>query len=307
MKRWLIAASLLPAVPALGDTVFLKNGAWIDGKVTLKTNTFVELQIGTIGKIQLPVEDIHSIEKNARTGRDSATPYVEPKGPSELLAKDKEKKAAEKKAADKKPEAKDAKAAVKPREKPAVEEKKKPEPAAKAEEKSDGDDSGEKAGEEKAGGHDAAKAGEDSPAGKSIDPDLKKRIQDLIADLSREKSRNRVQAERHLEAIGPPAIPFLLPLARSENELVRTAVMRLFHSFGDQQVIDAAIQGLLDENEYVRDFANKALKRITGEDFGYQSGAFPKRREIAYQKWVKWWEAEKKTMEEERKLSAKDR
>src|SRR6266542_6568453 len=85
MKRLLFSVILVPASTAFGDTVYLRNGEWIDGMVSLKTNTFVELQIGEIGKIELSLDEIHSIEKNSRTGGKSVEPYVEPKGKTEVL------------------------------------------------------------------------------------------------------------------------------------------------------------------------------------------------------------------------------
>src|SRR6185369_3278908 len=85
MKRLLSLAVLFPASVAFGDTVYLKNGEWIDGMVSLKTNTFLELQIGDIGKIELALEDVHSIERNSRTGGKSVEPYVEPRGRTEVI------------------------------------------------------------------------------------------------------------------------------------------------------------------------------------------------------------------------------
>jgi hypothetical protein len=285
MNRYFVAAVLF--LPAVGqaDTVTLKNGAWIDGKVVLKTPTFIELQIGEIGKIQLPMEEIYLLEKNSRTGLEKRETYVESKGKSEIT--DSRKR---------------------------TDEAPKPEPAAKtpADPKAGEDARGRKdATAEGQASADAAKSGSDEDSGpkpkEDMDPALRKRIEDLVADLQREKSRNRVQAERHLEAIGQPTIPFLVPVARSENELTRTAVMRLFHSFGDQQTIEPCIQALLDENEYVREFANKALKRISGEDFNYQPSATPRRRELAQKKWADWWEKEKATMAEEKRKAEANR
>jgi len=315
MKRLLSLAVLFPASTAFADTVYLKNGEWIDGMVSLKTNTFVELQIGDIGKIELGLDEIHSIEKNSRTGGKTVEPYVEPRGRTEVIgekgkgagkgesekgdsrdqAKRPDKKSAEK-AADKTGEKATDKAGEKPAGKSGGSAK---EDEEAGDENAGGKEAADKAAKEKKDAEEAAALAKKV----NIDPELKKRIEDLVAELQREKARNRVQAERHLEAIGPPAIPFLIPIARSSNDLTRVAVMRLFHSFGDQQVIEVTLQGLLDENEYVRDYSNQTLKRITGEDFKYLPSASPRRREAAHQKWTEWWENEKKSMAEERKKS----
>lgn len=308
MKRWLVAVLLLPALTVRADTILLKNGAWIDGRVTMRTDTCIQIQIGKIGKIELPVEEIHLIEKNNRTGEEMVNGLVEPKGKVEVPvpkgaqkpgipapdAKDGEK-AAKAPSAEKDPkagpEAKDAR--------PAIAGKPAPEESSGSEGDTAADATGGKAGEEEASGSEEKKP--------DIDPDLKKRIEALVEDLQKDKSRNRVQAERHLEAIGQPAIPYLIPVAKSPSDLTRIAVMRLFHSFGDQQVIDTAIGALLDENEFVRDFGNRTLKRVTGEDFGFQSNSSPRRRELSQAKWVSWWAEEKKTLAEYKKLSEKSR
>ncbi len=284
IRRCLVALVFVPAFTVRADTVYLKNGEWIDGKVSIKTNAFVELQIGDIGKIELPVEEIHSIERNSRTGGRAAETYVEPKGKAEVL-RGKGSEAGKSAAGDKK----DSKDASKTEGEGAK--------LSKVPTKTDPSLADEP--KDVAADDDADSAPKEVP----IDPDLKARILELVANLERQRSRERVQAERHLEAIGPPSIPYLLPLSKSENDLTRTAVMRLFHSFGDDRVIEPAIAGLLDDNEYVRDYAGKALKRITGEDFGFQAGASPRRREASHRKWTSWWEAEKKSLEETRKLS----
>jgi len=291
MKRWLFACMVLPAT-AVADTVYLKNGEWIDGKVSLKTSTVIELQIGDIGKIELAVEDIHSIEKNNRTGGRSLESYVEPKGKTEKLGAGKTAAKTDKKT---EAPAKDAGA-----------DSTKTATAEKVERKPVDPKSSDASEEKEESGSKGAKGGDDEKGAKSeLDPELKARIEELVREIQRDKARNRVQAERHLEAIGQPAIPFLIPIARNPNDLTRIAVMRLFHSFGDHQVVEPAIEGLLDDNEYVRDYANKSLKRITGEDFGYQPSASPRRREVAQRKWLDWWDKEKKAMADERKLSEK--
>jgi len=63
----MLCASLIdPGLRA--DTVYLKNGAWIDGTVRARDEQIVEVQIGEVGKIEIKVEDIYEIEKNNRTG-----------------------------------------------------------------------------------------------------------------------------------------------------------------------------------------------------------------------------------------------
>jgi hypothetical protein len=256
------------AFPAVlfGDTVYLKNGAWIDGRVRARNEKLLEIEIGKIGKIEIPVEEIHEIEKNNRTGEDISAQDRRELERLGLL--------------------KDAKKAA-------------PAPAEEKSAETPGEDSSEAQGD-----------GEGKPAAETlgpqvpsdIEPALKERIEQLVADLQRQKPQFRVRAERHLKAIGAPALPFLVPLVKNDSELTRVAVLRIFYEIGDDSVIEACIESLLDPNEYVRDYANKTLERVTKESFGYQSQASPRRRELARDKWRKWWNEEKAEIEKNRAL-----
>src|SRR5690606_11551594 len=91
--------------------------------------------------------------------------------------------------------------------------------------------------------------GDDESASKpkdEVDPKLRDEITQLVHDLTREKPKHRVRAERRLKAIGAPAVPFLLPLATHESEAVRIATFRLFSEVGDESVIDVSIAALTD-------------------------------------------------------------
>lgn len=312
---WVILGLVLAALPgtrALADTVYLKNGSYIDGIVRSRDAETILLEIGRIGKMELRLEEIYEIEKNSRTGGELFIPVdgrvldVTVKAGAARPAKD----------------GKDGKETGAEGEKKLGEPKGEPAKAAESGKsteagKSAGAGDARKPGEmkkesgapPKATGREdegealdkgAAKAASAEPGAKEpdMDPALRSRIEKLVRDLQQQQSRDRVRAERHLKAVGPPAIPFLLPIAKSDSELVRVTVFRLFHSYGDERVIESCIEALADPNEYVRDFAHRTLGRVTKEDFGYQPQASPRRREYAREKWRKWWEEEKKTLEE---------
>ncbi len=270
--------------PLAGDTVYLKNGAWIDGIVRARSEKTIEIDIGDIGKVEILAEEVHQIEKNNRTGADYKLPADGKKPELNLVTKD-------------------GKRIVVPQK-----------------ERKPGDDPLEGSGTE-SGGKEKGASGADSAESKAktsekdekdhpekkekpIDPELKARIESLVQDLQRQKPQYRVRAERHLKAIGQPSLPSLLSLVKNDGELVRTTVFRLFYDFGDDSVIDACIEGLVDTNEYVRDYSNKTLQRVTHEDFGFQAAASPRRREAAYQKWKKWWEKEKEELAQVEKLKS---
>ena len=283
--------SLLLVVLVLGfvvphlraDTVYLKNGAWIDGRVRARTDEVVEVEIGKIGKIEISVSEIYEIEKNNRTG--------EEKQPN---SKDEEERIARLSR-----DAKLAGGAQKTDGTPA-----KPDTTRA--------DSSKKPEGEGSGKSDVDREGASSPPppeGKAedptLDPQLKARIEELVRDLERQKPQLRTRAEVHLKAIGAPAVPFLTPLAKSANDLTRVAVFRLLSEFGDERAVDACIEALSDPNEYVRDFANRTLERVTQKSFGYVAQASPRRRETAQQKWKKWWEEEKRELEKSRELAGR--
>ena len=76
MLRGFVLCCLVAPVGA--DTVFLRNGTGIDGIIKARHANTLELQIGTMGRIFVPLDQIESIEKNDRDG--SAA------GPSAMVA-----------------------------------------------------------------------------------------------------------------------------------------------------------------------------------------------------------------------------
>lgn len=289
-RRFHLALLPLPVLllfPTLrGDTVFLKNGNWIDGIVRARNEKIVEIEIGRIGKVEIPLEDVHEIEKNKRTGDETQLSDELKKRDVRIVTKDgkrvlmgggKDKDKGE--GADAKDgEAEDGEEPDKEKEGEAGD--------VLVDVADDAEDAADEAAEEE------AEKDADSAVSPKIDPELRAKIEQLILDLERQKPQYRVRAERHLKAIGQPALPFLLKATKHEEDLSRIAIFRLFNDFGNDTVIDACIEALLDSNEYVRDAANKTLERITRENFGYQPAASPKRRELAHAKWKKWWEKE---------------
>ena len=267
---WLLTTSLV------ADTVFLKNGAWIDGRVKARNDKTIQIEIGKIGRMEIAASEVYEIEKNNRSGEEA---FARKPGDDGNIVQQPTKE--------------------------------KSESEGTSEEEAGGTT---KSGETKGSKEEARKDAEKSPAsaGKEdpkakIDPALKSRIEELVTELQRQKPQNRTRAERHLKAIGAPAIPYLLPLVKHESDLTRVAAMRLLNDFGDETAVETCIDALLDSNEYVRDLANKTLEHVTHESFGYEAQASPRRRETAQEKWRKWWEAEQEELAKEKELSAQAR
>lgn len=252
------------AAGARADTVYLKNGAWIDGRARTRGDV-VEIEIGKLGKVEVKLEDVYEIERNNRTGEyqersGSGTPGERPGEPAAGSIR-----------------------------RGALEEREPAEGAAKP----------EKGAEETGASSGAQPPGEEEPS--EIDPELKSKIEQLVLDIQRQKAQYRVRAERQLKSIGAPVVPFVVPLCKNSSELTRIAAFRILEEVGDDHAIDACLDGLADTNEYAREYANKALKRITGQDFGFVAVAAPRRREFAETKWREWWEREKKSRTESRR------
>ncbi len=122
----------------------------------------------------------------------------------------------------------------------------------------------------------------------AADPELQAEIDSYINDLARWRSRNRVNAERNLLRIGAQAIPYLEAVARHPFNLTRRAVLRIIRDVADPAGIPMAIEALLDEDDFVREFAAEALREITGLDMEYEPYGSMKNRYEAYQRWLQW-------------------
>ncbi len=133
-------------------------------------------------------------------------------------------------------------------------------------------------------------AKETASAPMMMSPELKQEIQENILDLTRWRSRNRVNAERRLASLGPVVIPFLAQVSRDPFELTRRAVARIIRDIGHPSAIPIAIDLLMDEDNFVRETAAEALRSITGIDLGYQPYASHESRYQAQQRWRQWWE-----------------
>ena len=136
--------------------------------------------------------------------------------------------------------------------------------------------------------------GKSVPAAGALQPrplgaELKTQITTAVEELARWRSRNRVRAENHLRAIGPPAIPFLRGAAADPFELTRRAALRIVRDVADPEGIPIAIGALLDSDDMVRETALEALQTMTREDLGYNPYDTPRRRLSAYGRWQDWW------------------
>ena len=307
------------------DTIYLKNGNWIDGTIRRESKTTIDIEIGKLGILSIAQRKVSRVERNTKEAAVTARSVTrvqrgKPSG-SRSSRKSAKAKASEKTEADAKADdaarrdgkASKGSAAEVPAKKgqtatevtegrggTAQDEAGKPSTETPQDDAVDGEDVDEDAADGDAVDEEAEAADvdeEDIDAKPAISPALEKEILRQVQELQRQRARNRVRAERRLKAIGKPALPYLLEEADHKSVNVRRAVFELIRRFGDDSAIDASIQALGDENDFIRDNAHRALRRITGENFGFRPMGAANSRRRSQADWKRWWKKEKKLLE----------
>ncbi|MEM7166986.1 MAG: hypothetical protein AAF581_16100 [Planctomycetota bacterium] len=229
--------------PAVADTVYLANGASIDGVVVGERDGVVIVSIGNLGRVTLDAAEVTSIERNSKTG------YIRSDEPD----------------------------ASKP-----------PSPKPQDDADASGDDA-------------VVNAPPTIPVEerKELSAERKQQIKEWIFLLTRQDARKRTRGERFLTEAGEDAIEMLLPVANSASEWTRAAVYRIFKANGDERVVDTALLGLADENQWVRKLAWEALGKVSGKSWAYawQDSASERQRIKSRRVWIDWWGAEKERLE----------
>lgn len=136
--------------------------------------------------------------------------------------------------------------------------------------------------------------------GPELTQEERQSVQDWVYDLTRQDARKRTRAERKLREFGPRTIPYVLPAAQHQSDWTRAAAFRIFKAVGDVRVADSCVAGLGDQNRWVRKLAWETLSKISKRDyyFPWDDSATPAERDRAATRWAKWWELEKRKLEE---------
>ncbi|MCI0651499.1 MAG: hypothetical protein L0Z55_06415 [Planctomycetes bacterium] len=130
----------------------------------------------------------------------------------------------------------------------------------------------------------------------AIDPELEREIKEAVDELTRQRTTNRVRAERRLTEIGVPAIPYLIPISHHPFDRTRIAVFRLFKKHGGPEVVESCLTALEDTDPFVRKLAWETLKRVSGKSWEFpwdDESASAAQRSRSVTKWRKWWTDEK--------------
>jgi len=120
------------------------------------------------------------------------------------------------------------------------------------------------------------------------------RAEDLLADaLNDPDPGTRAVAQRLLvERKSERVVPTLLQQLESLNVLARMQAVAGLGAFGGKRFIPQLIQALRDPERAVRERAINALRKLTGESFGFLPDAAPAHREEAAAHWERWWRGE---------------
>jgi hypothetical protein len=126
-----------------------------------------------------------------------------------------------------------------------------------------------------------------------LPPERVDAIQQQIRELTRQRTQNRVRAERYLKEMGPDVLPFLEALASHPFDLTRRAVQRVVKEIGDVRGAPISIWSLNDPDEWVRKLAHESLETLLpGAPIRYSASAAERSRLVAQEQYYQLWDAE---------------
>jgi len=140
-----------------------------------------------------------------------------------------------------------------------------------------------------------------------LSPEQSKRIKTLANELTKQKTTKRTRAERQLLAFGDAALPEVIKLSKHPFMRTRAAVFRILKASRDFQIVQPCLEGLRDENEFVRKLAWEAIKNVSKKRYSFpwdSKSAIKRQKAIA--KWEKWVEREEQQRREAAEKLKKD-
>ena len=90
-------------------------------------------------------------------------------------------------------------------------------------------------------------------------------VQDAVRELGRNRTRNRVRAERTLTSYGESVLTYLRPAVHHPFNLTRRAAQRVVRDIGSREGALLAMDGLVDADRDVRQIAIESLRKILPE------------------------------------------
>ncbi len=116
-------------------------------------------------------------------------------------------------------------------------------------------------------------------------------IAGLLRQLQDQDDRVRYDAlEKLQDTQDPRLLPHIYPLLSDPYEFTRFLAAHTLGDWNARPAVPYLIEALLDEVSFVRKAAQDALRRITGQNLGYDYQAGPEDLQRGYQAWKTWWE-----------------
>lgn len=138
-----------------------------------------------------------------------------------------------------------------------------------------------------------------------LTPKEQQEVQTWVRELQRQRATNRTRAEKHLRRVGAAAVPYLLPVSRSEFDLARIAALRILHRSPRYEAASSALEGLRAENRWVRKLSWQLIEKISGirSTFPWDGDKFSSQRKRKAQIWQRWYRLQEQLCRQEEKLS----
>ncbi len=114
----------------------------------------------------------------------------------------------------------------------------------------------------------------------------------LLRQLQDDDPEVRYNALERLQKVqDPKLLPHILPLLADPYEFTRFLAAHTLGEWGARPAVPHLIEALMDEVGFVRQAAVTTLRRLTGQNFGYDHNASLEERRKGYRSWKTWWAA----------------
>lgn len=244
--------------PIRGDTIHLRNGGLLEGKVLIESDWAVVVQLGLYARITLRPDEILKIVEDKRDG----SVYQQAKDSgitrSEFLR------------------APTKKVTIPSGELPAV------------------DDSTITGGTDSAAESPVEdSATQDNPylpvSLEDIDPDMRAEAFFWLTQLTSRNNKAHIRARTNLTRLGNEVIPLVAPFVDNELERVQLFAIPRIAAAAYKPAVPDLIGILMDEDESVRASTVSALQGLSSQNFGFDPAGDDGTRERAAALWDAWW------------------
>ena len=127
-------------------------------------------------------------------------------------------------------------------------------------------------------------------------------VKEWVGELQRQRARNRSRAEKQLATVGPAAIPFVIPVARSTFDLARISALRILLKTPHFMSVDVALEGLSADNRWVRKLSWQLIVNISGisGEYSWDRQKLSAKRAQQSRRWHQWVQQQRRLYEQQR-------